>query len=78
MFLSRLAFVGIVVTTLVSGQPGGQTVDNGAASPEGTWEIITVVREGNFDPTQKGAKMVFKGNVVKFQPNLAQAMATFG
>jgi len=78
MFLTRLAILGIVVTSLVSAQRSRQIVDSQAPSPEGTWEIILVVREGDADPTQKGAKMVFTGNEVKFQPTVAQAFPMRG
>jgi hypothetical protein len=39
---------------------------------DGTWEILSVYRDGEFDPVQVGAKLIFANGEVKFEPNERQ------
>jgi hypothetical protein len=39
---------------------------------DGTWEILSVQRDGEPDPVQVGAKLIFANGEVKFQPNELQ------
>ena len=39
---------------------------------DGTWEILSVQRDGELDPVQVGAKLIFANGEVKFQPNELQ------
>jgi len=39
---------------------------------DGTWEILSVHRDGVLDPVQVGAKLTFANEEVKFQPNVRE------
>jgi hypothetical protein len=39
---------------------------------DGTWEIISVVRDGKADPVQGGALLTFANGEVQFQPKIPQ------
>ena len=39
---------------------------------DGTWEILSVHRDGEPDPVQIGATLTFTNGEVKFQPNVPQ------
>jgi hypothetical protein len=39
---------------------------------DGTWEILSVHRDGELDPVQIGAQLTFADGEVKFQPNVPQ------
>ena len=39
---------------------------------DGTWEIISVHRDGEADPLQVDAKLTFANGQVKFQPKVRQ------
>jgi hypothetical protein len=42
---------------------------------DGTWEIISVHRDGEADPVQVGALLTFANGEVTFQPNIRQVNA---
>ena len=39
---------------------------------DGTWEILSVQRDGELDPVQIGAALTFAKGEVTFQPNVPQ------
>ena len=39
---------------------------------DGTWEIISVHRDGEADPVQVGALLTFANGEVRFQPKIRQ------
>jgi len=39
---------------------------------DGTWEILSVHRDGEADPVQVGALLTFANGEVKFQPKIRQ------
>jgi hypothetical protein len=41
-------------------------------SLQGTWEILSVYRDGSPDPAQVGARLVFAGDKVTLLPRVAQ------
>jgi len=42
---------------------------------DGTWEILSVHRDGEADPVQVGALLTFANGKVTFQPNIRQVNA---
>jgi hypothetical protein len=42
---------------------------------DGTWEILSVHRDGEADPVQVGALLTFANGEVTFQPNIRQVNA---
>jgi hypothetical protein len=68
----RWAILGAAVA-LLAGRSGDRLTADGQAGPlEGLWVVISVQREGEFDPLQVGAQMTFTGNQVTFQPKVVQ------
>jgi hypothetical protein len=66
----RLAILGVAAALLIGGssnQPAGWE----AAWLQGSWEITSVERDGEWD-LQVGARMTFTGNEVKFEPKAVQ------
>jgi hypothetical protein len=57
---------------LLTGCAGGQKPrgDGEAQALEGSWEIVSVERDGENDAQQVGARLTFRGNAVTFQPKV--------
>jgi hypothetical protein len=75
MRLVRLTVLGVTLALAVAS-------DKGTTSPqqspmrvpqlEGTWEILSVHRNGESDPVQVGARLTFADGEVKFLPRARQ------
>ena len=69
----RLAVLGVAVASLTWCRSGDQPTDGRETERlQGSWEVISVQRDGDQDPMQVGAQMTFTGNEVTFQPKAAQ------
>lgn len=49
-----------------------------AAEIQGDWEIVSVRRDGEPDPTHVGARMTFDGNHVSFLPHAVEFVGAVG
>ncbi len=74
MQLIRWTIAGIALALIVgSYQASRHEVSTTAISElDGTWEILSVDRDGEADPIQVGARLTFTNGEVKFQPNIQQ------
>ncbi len=74
MQLLRWTIAGIALAFLCGSDQASRHQIPTTAIPEldGTWEIISVHRDGNADPVQVGALLTFANGEVKFQPKNRQ------
>ena len=71
----RLAILGVAVALLAGCRSSNQPAAGGQAERlEGSWEVTSVQRDGEPDPLQIGAQMVFTVNEVAFQPKAVQIL----
>lgn len=74
----RWTIAGIALAFLCgSDQASHRYIPTTTAIPQldGTWEIISVHRDGEADPVQVGALLTFANGEVTFQPNIRQVNA---
>jgi hypothetical protein len=71
----RLSFLGFAAA-LLAGCPGSRppAADGQVESLEGTWEVISVQRDGEPDPLPVGGRVTFTGAEVTFQPKVVQVV----
>ena len=74
MRLIRWTIAGIALALIVGSDQASRHQTQTTAIPQldGTWEIISVHRDGKADPVQVGALLAFANGEVKFQPNIRQ------
>lgn len=74
MQLIRWTIAGIALALIVGSYQASRHQIPTTAIPEldGTWEIISVHRDGEADPVQVGALLTFANGEVKFQPKNRQ------
>lgn len=76
----RWAALGLAVALLAARDQDSTRIFRGnpaASAIEGTWEIVSVHRDGEADPVQVGAHLIFDNAQVTFQPNARQFNDTF-
>src|SRR4051794_21407928 len=67
---NRITALALGVILVVAKWGIDQSTNPVAGPLEGTWEIVSVHREGNADLAQVGARLVFTGNEVRRQAPL--------
>ena len=74
MQLIRWTIAGIVLALIVGSYQASRHQIPTTAIPQldGTWEVISVHRDGKADPVQVGARLTFANGEVTFQPNIWQ------
>lgn len=75
MQLLRWTIAGIALALIVGSYQASRRQTPTTAIPaelDGTWEIVSVHRDGEIDPVQVGALLTFANGEVKFQPNIWQ------
>jgi hypothetical protein len=74
MQLIRWTIAGFALVFIVGSYQSSRRQIPKTAIPQlgGTWEIVSVHRDGESDPIQVGALLTFANGEVTFQPNIRQ------
>jgi hypothetical protein len=74
MLRTRLVLfsLGLAAATLAAGATGEAYTRPDRDRVQGTWEVLSVHRDGVADPAQVGALVTFAGDQVTFTPRVVQ------
>jgi hypothetical protein len=74
MSRNRFALLGVLAALLTGCNGGGHNAGDRKPEPlEGSWEIVSVQRDGQPDALQVGARITFLADTVVFAPKVVDA-----